>query len=258
MNRKANGKKVIFVTGCCLVTALFIGLIVPVTPKTTGAADGLTVPVNEAQILDITDSEMQFNFTVPKDGNYYIWGEADEYEYDWETYDEAAPQMRLYDASNNEVLPDGFTEGQVIVLDGIGKESPWQLKTGETYYLRAERLDGNQRLRVLVSDDWSGDQWFASYQEQKITVSPLKKTIKYKTLKKKQQTIQLKVSGAKTEYYFHKTQGNEKITVNQTGKITVPKKLKKGKYKLKVYVTAEEDFDYRYFSRELTITITVK
>ena len=87
--------------------------------------------------------------------------------------------------------------------------------------------------------------------------------VKYKKLKKKNQTIAisklfnftLRGEGSKL---FVKTSGNKKITINKTtGKITVKKKLKKGTYKIGVKVLATGNDTFRD-SGWKTVTIRIK
>ncbi len=88
-------------------------------------------------------------------------------------------------------------------------------------------------------------------------------SVKYKKLKKKNQTIStsklfdfsLRGQGS---MIFTKKSGSKKITVNRTsGKITVKKKLKKGTYKIKVKVLATGNDTYRD-SGWKTVNITIK
>lgn len=88
-------------------------------------------------------------------------------------------------------------------------------------------------------------------------------TIKYKKLKKKKQTLAvskvMSVSGAQGTVTYAKVKGNKKITINKTtGKVTVKKKLKKGKYKVQIKVTAAGTTAYNSGSKTVTVTIRVK
>ena len=87
--------------------------------------------------------------------------------------------------------------------------------------------------------------------------------LKYKKLKKSKRTIKrgkaIKVSGAKGTVRYKKIGGNKKIKINaKSGKITVKKGLKKGKYKLKVRVTAAGNGSYLSGSKKVTVIIKVK
>ena len=87
------------------------------------------------------------------------------------------------------------------------------------------------------------------------------KTVKYKSVKKKKQVVKsiniLKSNGKIT---YTKLKGSSsKLTISKTsGKITVKKGTRKGKYKIKVKVSAAGDKLYKSGSKTVTVTIKVK
>ena len=87
-------------------------------------------------------------------------------------------------------------------------------------------------------------------------------TVKFKNLKKKNQTIAQKnafsVTKAQGKVTYKKSSGNKNITINSSGKITVKKGLKKGTYKITVKVTAAGNATYKSGSKTVTVTIKVK
>ena len=87
-------------------------------------------------------------------------------------------------------------------------------------------------------------------------------TVKFKNLKKKNQTVAQKnafsISKAQGKVTYKKSGGNKSITVSSAGKITVKKGLKKGTYKVKVKVTAAGNATYKSGSKTVTVTIKVK
>ena len=93
-----------------------------------------------------------------------------------------------------------------------------------------------------------------------LTVKAKKPTVKFKNLKKKNQTIALKswatVTKAQGKVTCKKSSGNKNITVSKAGKITVKKGLKKGSYKVKIKVTAAGNATYK--AKTVTVTVTVK
>lgn len=95
-----------------------------------------------------------------------------------------------------------------------------------------------------------------------LVVKAKKPTVKYSKVKKKTQIITVKkafaVSKAKGKVTFKKTSGNRKISINSAGKITIKKGLKKGKYKVKVKVTAAGNKIYKALTKSVKLTITVK
>ena len=96
-----------------------------------------------------------------------------------------------------------------------------------------------------------------------LKVTAKKPSIKFKKLKKKNQSLALKkvltVSNAQGALSYAKTSGNKKITINKkSGKITVKKGLKKGTYKIKIKVTAAGNSAYNAASKTVTVKIKVK
>ena len=95
-----------------------------------------------------------------------------------------------------------------------------------------------------------------------IAATPLKPSVKFSKLKKKNQSVAiskaLKVTGAKGNLSYAKAGGNKKISVAKSGKITIKKGLKKGTYKIKIKVTASGNAAYKAGSKTVTVAITVK
>jgi len=85
-------------------------------------------------------------------------------------------------------------------------------------------------------------------------------TVKFKNLKKKNQTVAQKnafsVTKAQGKVTYTKASGNKSITVSSAGKITVKKGLKKGTYKVKVKAKAAGNATYK--AKTVTITVTIK
>lgn len=93
-----------------------------------------------------------------------------------------------------------------------------------------------------------------------MTVKAATKTVKYKTLKKKAQTVKpITVKKAVGSVSYKKTSGKKYFTVNsKTGKVTVKKGTKKGTYTLKVKVTAKGNKEYKTGSKTVKVNIKVK
>lgn len=88
-------------------------------------------------------------------------------------------------------------------------------------------------------------------------------TVSYKKLKKANRTIKrsnaMLISGAKRVVNYRKVSGNRKITINRTtGKITVKKGLRKGKYNLYVKVKGVDRTTSRVSTQKIKVVITVK
>ena len=97
---------------------------------------------------------------------------------------------------------------------------------------------------------------------QTMTVKVKTATIKYSVVKKKAQTIAAKkvfvVSKPQGKVTYKKASGNKRITINSAGKFTVKKGLKKGKYKVKIKVTAAGNTVYKTGFKVVTVMIRVK
>ena len=97
----------------------------------------------------------------------------------------------------------------------------------------------------------------------KITKVTKSQTVKYSKLKKKKQSFRIKATvlgKAKTSFKkISVTKAAKKfISVTKSGKVTIKRGLKKGKYTLKVLVTAGETTAYKKTSVKKTIKIIVK
>ena len=93
-----------------------------------------------------------------------------------------------------------------------------------------------------------------------------KVTVKYTKLKKKNQTIKTASAfnvkaaegGVSYKVKTYDKKAKKKIIVSSSGKVTVKKGLKKGKYTLKVNVTAKGNESYKAKTTTVTLTVTVK
>ena len=97
-----------------------------------------------------------------------------------------------------------------------------------------------------------------------LKVSGKTASVKYSKLKKKSQTLKaakvLKFADkGQGKLTYKRTKGNKKISISKTtGKVTVKKGLKKGKYKVTVSVTAAGDSTHASLTRKVTFTVKVK
>ena len=125
---------------------------------------------------------------------------------------------------------------------------------------------GTAEMTITGFGDYTGQKIFTFEilkAENTLSVKPKTATVKYKKLKKKNQTLSIfKVlsftSGGQGTKSYAKVSGNKKITINKTtGKVTVKKKLKKGTYKVKVRVKAAGNTNYNP-SGWKTVTFKIK
>ena len=95
-----------------------------------------------------------------------------------------------------------------------------------------------------------------------MTVKTKSPSVKASKLKKKKQKIKktkaFKISNAKGTVTFAKKGGSKKFSISKTGVITVKKGTKKGKYKIKVDVTASGDENYLPITKTVTVKVVVK
>lgn len=99
--------------------------------------------------------------------------------------------------------------------------------------------------------------------KQPMTVKAKNVTVKYSKVKSKKQTLKISkvatIKKAKGTVTYKKVSGNKKITINKkTGLITVAKGTKKGKYTVKIKVSAKGTSSYKSGSKTITVKITVK
>lgn len=120
--------------------------------------------------------------------------------------------------------------------------------------------DGYTAKRVVIQGKAAPEPTAKKANPLKIKAKTYK--VKYKTLKKKAvtlkpaQVIKFVNKGEGTKQYKI-TSGNKKITINKkTGKVTIKKGLKKGKYPVKIKVTAKGNDAYD--SKTLTVKSTIK
>lgn len=97
-----------------------------------------------------------------------------------------------------------------------------------------------------------------------MTVKANAKTVMFAKAKKKAQAVTKAVAVKKAQGKLayknvSTTKAAKKLKVNaKTGKVTVPKGIKKGTYKVKVKVTAKGNANYSSGSKIVTVKIKVK
>lgn len=95
-----------------------------------------------------------------------------------------------------------------------------------------------------------------------LTLKGKTKKIKYKKLRKKTRTYEISnfliVGNAQGAVTYAKVSGNKKIKIASNGKVTIKKKIKRGKYKVKVNVTAAGNNYFNPITKTVTFTVKVK
>ncbi len=141
------------------------------------------------------------------------------------------------------------------------------LKQGIDYTLSyaKNKAAGTASVTVKGKGNYAGTKtvtFSIKKAKQPMTVKAYGKAVKYSKLKKKAQAIApFKVKKAQGKVTYKNVSTNKvakKFKVSAKGKVTVPKKTKKGTYKLKVRVTAKGNANYAGASKTVTATIKVK
>ena len=82
-----------------------------------------------------------------------------------------------------------------------------------------------------------------------------KKENRKQTIKKEKA---FKISNAEGTVTFKKLNGSGKVSINKSGKITIKKKTKKGKYIIKVKVSASGNDLFEADSKVVNVTIKIR
>lgn len=165
---------------------------------------------------------------------------------------------RSYVYSGNAVTPEA-----VVTFNGE------PLTEGVDYtlsYSAGRTLPGRYYVSAIMKGDYTGSG-YAAFDISKLSgsIDAKGKTAKLKRskLRKKAQTLSAKkllsVRNAIGKLSYKKVSGSSKLKINKTtGKVTVKKNTKKGKYKMKVRVTAAGDAIHASAYRTVTVTVRVK
>lgn len=133
-----------------------------------------------------------------------------------------------------------------------------------TQEVREHRNAGTYYVKAYLIDDVGG------FVESNVATLKIKKgtptckltkgvySFKETSLKKAAQEKKLAYSAYSGKLTFEKISGNKKITIDNSGNITVGKGLKKGTYKVKVKITAKADRNFKKAEFTKTIKIRVK
>lgn len=157
--------------------------------------------------------------------------------------------------------------GKKITQSPVVKLGGKTLKEGTDYTVsyKNNKNAGTATVIITGAGKYTGSQKIAfTIKKAKNTLKVSGNTVKvkYADVKKKKQTISAKdafdVSKKVGKLTYEKSKGNEKITVSKAGKITVPKKMKKGTYKIKVKVTAAGNKNYKPKTKTVTVTVKIQ
>ena len=146
-------------------------------------------------------------------------------------------------------------------LNSTGFNGKYVLRKGYTF--KGWKVKGSSDGKLYQHGDTYNlkkNTTFVAVWEKKKASNPLKIKVKTKTFKraklKKKKVFSIGVSKAqgKVKYILNAAAKKAKVTVNAKGKVTVPKKCKKGTYKITVKATGNKN----YKTASKTVTIKVK
>ncbi len=196
--------------------------------------------------------------------------EADGVVKDTQFYSGTPIQFIAQDESGNPIGTDIVTvDGQAFTTYGFNvtvasgytftmKANYGKIVTGNdngyTYTYTEDQSAGGKTHIVTITVKKSS----SSKKAQTIKLNTTKKTLKYKNLKKKTVSFNLKATAKGALTFKQVSSGSKKISVNKSGKVTVKKGLKKGNYNLKVKISAKATSKYKASSVTKTIKIAVK
>ena len=125
------------------------------------------------------------------------------------------------------------------------------------YYAKHKNA-GTYSVLVVGTGDYTGvaeKNWTIKKANQTLKVSPTSKTYRRTTdLKRSSKSFTIKVTGNKTGKATFKSSNTKYVKVSSTGKVTVAKGAKAGKY----YVTVSAKSSTNYNSASKKVYITVK
>ena len=183
----------------------------------------------------------------------------------------------------NEITPEVTLSQDTFTYDGNDKKPEVTVKNGDTVLIGGLDYNveydsdcksaGTHNVTVTMIGHYKGTvQKSYTINKASNTLKVSKKTLKIKSkvIKKKKQTykvsqyISIKDEGQGNIKYKLVSVSNKKFKKyfkinSKTGKLTVKKGLKKGKYKIKVQITAAGDANYNASAaKNLTVTVKVK
>ncbi|SDB12506.1 hypothetical protein [Eubacterium oxidoreducens] len=171
---------------------------------------------------------------------------------------------KLSVTSMNDVTVTGIKNmtytGKAITLSLVVKKGARTLKKGTDYTVsyKNNKDVGTATVTITGKGEYSGTlakNFKITKAKNPLTVTYTKKTYKQDRLKKtKTFSIGAKKAEGKLQYTLSKQAKKAKITVNTKGKVTLPKKCKKGTYK--ITVTAAGNHNYKKLTK--TVKIIVK
>ena len=191
----------------------------------------------------------------PKDGTVkalgHDWGEP---EYTWSSDNKTVTAKR---ECSRQCGDSGIETETANTTSKVTRAATYTAK-GQTTYTAAFENPAFKASKVVTNIP------MLAKKANPMKVKAAAKTVKVKTLKKKALTVTpMKVTSAKGKVTYKVVGGNAKskkaLKLNtKNGKVTVKKKTKKGKYQIKVKVTAAGTTEFKALSKTVTVTVNAK
>ncbi len=148
---------------------------------------------------------------------------------------------------------DGNADNREVVIfaEDIGSN-------GLPYDICEEKVNGVMEKFLMYGIGGSDN-----IKKNPMTVRAKKLTVKYRNVKKKSRRYKVKkyltIRKAKGRVTYKKVKGNKRITINKkTGKLTVKKGIKKGRYTIRVRVSAKGTRTYLPAKKTVKVTVRVR
>ena len=177
-------------------------------------------------------------------------------------YSSSAPSIVSVDSSGK-VTPHKYGSA-VVSIQVVQSGKTWKFKQPVCFEKpEAEDADDPEDYEIDENDSGRESQVDKSKKPQNMIITAKNKTVKKKSVKKKKKKIKgtIKVKGAVGKVTYKKIAkgSSKKLSINsKTGVITVKKGTKKGKYKIKVKITAAGNSQYQNASKTAIVVIKVK
>ena len=125
--------------------------------------------------------------------------------------------------------------------------------------IERQRQEEERRRRIAEQEEREREHEKENRKQQNFTVTVKGGSVKLARVKKKTVTAaEIKVKKSYGRLTFSKVSGSKKLTVNSKGKITLKRGARKGKYKIKVRITAAGNTKYKAAVKNVTAVIRVK
>lgn len=192
----------------------------------------------------------------------YLWTDGTDYNlrYTWSVKRANIAEASVAGIANKTYNGRAQEQAPVVRVDGRTLRSGVDYAIGYSNNVNT----GTASLTITGKGNYAGSvskTFTIAKAANPITVKAVARSAKASKLKKKAVTLArpLTVKRAQGKLAYKKISGNKKITVNaKTGKLTLEKGLKKGKYNVKIRITAKGNANYNAASKKIKVVVRVK